>query len=178
MKTPRASGQPKTLKKTNSLGRLRADRRSERQKLDKLSALQDDALMTYPTTDRILYALFCLSRDTCHIDASELGIAAGVSAAEAAKALVTLERLGLVDASRERLTMLGLARASALSASGSGGPRVDLRRKKARVKANALPVAAQSVIPPAPEPSREREAPSHQIEQEPTYAQGAAELPC
>ncbi len=137
--------------------------------------------MTHPTTDRILYALFCLSRDTCHIDAGELGIAAGVSATEAAKALVTLEKLGLVDASRARLTMLGLARASALQASGSGGPRVDLRRKKAKVKASALPVAAQSVIPPAPEPAGERQAPNRKhrdLEHEPSYAQDAAQLVC
>ncbi len=102
------------------------------------------------TTDSILYALYCLSRDTRHIDASELGRAAGVRTTEAARALVALERASLVDATRARLTMLGLARAAALSASGQGGPRVDLRHAQPRKSTQRESIAAQSVIPPAP----------------------------
>jgi DNA-binding IclR family transcriptional regulator len=102
--------------------------------------------MTNPTTDSILYALFCLSRDTQHIDATELGRAVGVSTTEAARALVALEQAGLVDATRARLTMLGLARASALQAGGAGGPRkeVDLRHARPRKPAAQVPLAARS----------------------------------
>jgi hypothetical protein len=123
--------------------------------------------MSHNTTDSILYALFCLSRDTCHIDASELGRAAGVSASQAAVALVQLERMGLVDATRARLTMLGLARATALGASGAGGPRVSLQHAKPKRPRNvALPIAARSELPPPPK--RERK-PDHS-EQPALYA--------
>ncbi|HEX2678740.1 MAG TPA: hypothetical protein VHM19_18935 [Polyangiales bacterium] len=118
--------------------------------------------MAQHTTDGILYALFCLSRDTRHIDAGELGRAVGVSTTEAARALIALERAGLVDASRARLTMPGLARAAALQAGGAGGrgtPAVDLRGAKPRKSAAQLPVAARSVVPPA----------SEERDQEPAY---------
>jgi DNA-binding IclR family transcriptional regulator len=105
--------------------------------------------MTDHTTDRILYALYCLSRDTCHIDASELARAVGVSPTLAAGALLTLEHAGLVDATRARLTMLGLARAAALGARGSGGPAIDLARAKPR----AQPLAAANVAAQAHEPA-------------------------
>jgi len=80
--------------------------------------------MTLDTTDRTLLALFRLSRDTGHIDAASLGQATGQTPTLAARSLVALERAGWVDASRARLTMLGLARAaqlSARSAEGGGG---------------------------------------------------------
>ncbi|HEX7481698.1 MAG TPA: hypothetical protein VF331_28085 [Polyangiales bacterium] len=122
--------------------------------------------MSNNTTDCILYALFCLSRDTCHIDASELARAAGVSATAAARALVQLEQAGLVDATRARLTMLGLARASALSQSGLGGPRITLRHAKPKPRNNAaLPIAARSQLPPP----REHDAPATVIEQPALY---------
>lgn len=107
--------------------------------------------MDQGTTDRILFALFCLSRDTRHIDATELARAAGVSVTEAAQALLGLERAGLVDATRARLTMLGLARAAAMSAAGGGQPRVDLRHAKPRKPSTASPLAAapESEAPPA-----------------------------
>lgn len=108
------------------------------------------------TTDSILYALFCLSRDTRHIDAGELARAAGLSTTDAARALLVLERDGLVDATRARLTMLGLARASQLGASGQGGPRIDLRASQPRKPTRALPIAARSDLPPAAD-RRERE---------------------
>jgi DNA-binding transcriptional ArsR family regulator len=98
--------------------------------------------MSQTTTDRILYALFCLSRDTRHIDATELARAAGSSALAAGQALLDLERAGLVDASRARLTMSGLARAARLSAAGSGQPRVELRHAKPRRTRVSTPLAA------------------------------------
>ena len=98
----------------------------------------------------ILHALFRLSRDNQRIDATTVGAAAGVSATRAGAALCALERAGLVDASRARLTMLGLARASATGAAGSGGGR----RRVAEVRAiaqprEAPPLAARSAYPPA-----------------------------
>ena len=89
-----------------------------------------------------MFALFCLSRDTRPIDAAALGRAAGVSVTQAAEALVALERAGLVDATRARLTMLGLARAARLSAAGGGQPRVDLRHAQATKVRVASPLAA------------------------------------
>jgi hypothetical protein len=105
--------------------------------------------MTDHTTDRILYALFCFSRDTCAIDASALARSCGVSATRAADALVELERTGLVDASKARLTMLGLARAAALGKHGSGSPAVDLGHAKPRVPPRAAGLAAGSTRPAA-----------------------------
>jgi hypothetical protein len=118
--------------------------------------------MNTATTDRILFALFCLSRDTQHIDASELARAAGISPTLAAQGLVVLERAGLVDASRARLTMLGLARAVKLSAAGGGRPGVDLRHAKPRrTRTAALAAAPEAVlddrVDPA-HPAREGEA--------------------
>jgi hypothetical protein len=82
--------------------------------------------MMHDTTDRILVALFCLCRDTRPVDASALGQETGQTPTQAARALVALERAGWVDASRARLTMLGLARAAQLAArtgQSGGGPR-------------------------------------------------------
>lgn len=102
--------------------------------------------MNTATTDRILFALFCLSRDTRHIDASELARAAGISPTLAAEGLVVLERAGLVDATRARLTMLGLARATKLSGAGGGRPSVDLRHSRPRhVRNPALAAAPEPV---------------------------------
>jgi DNA-binding GntR family transcriptional regulator len=103
--------------------------------------------MNEGTTDRILVALYCLSRDTCHIDATSLATVAGVSATLAGEALISLERSGLVDATRARLTMLGLARAARLSAAGGSGTRVDLRQARARsVQAAVEPLAAAAGV--------------------------------
>jgi DNA-binding transcriptional ArsR family regulator len=111
------------------------------------------AHMTDHTTDRILYALYCFSRDTCRIDATELARAVGVTPTLAANALVTLERAGLVDATRARLTMLGLARAAALGASSSGGPAVDLAHATPRVRAAETSTIAAQASAPAPDPA-------------------------
>ncbi len=106
--------------------------------------------MNTATTDRILFALFCLSRDTRQIDASELARAAGVSPTVAAEELVVLERAGLVDASRARLTMLGLARAVKLSGAGGGRMGVDLRHAKPR-RARTAALAAAPAAAERPE---------------------------
>src|SRR5262252_8820511 len=99
--------------------------------------------MTHTTTDRVLYALFCLSRDTLHIDAAELAHATGVTITAAAEALLALERTGLVDASRARLTMLGLARAARLAGQGGGQPAIDLGQARPRnAAARPAPLAA------------------------------------
>ena len=100
------------------------------------------APMTNHTTDRVLHVLFCLSRDTRHIDATELARAVGVSATTAAHSLLQLERAGLVDASRARLTMLGLARAVALAGQSGGGPAVDLSKSRPRTPPTTEPLAA------------------------------------
>jgi hypothetical protein len=100
------------------------------------------SLMTDHTTDRILYALYCFSRDTCQIDASALARSCGVSATRAAEAMVELERAGLVDASRARLTLLGLARAVSLGRCGGGSPGVDLSHAKPRLPQRAAGLAA------------------------------------
>ena len=101
----------------------------------------------------ILHAVFLFSRANRRFDATTLGIAARVSATRAGVALCALERAGLVDASRARLTMLGLARAVATGATGSGGGRVQLDRVQAIApRHEPVPLAARSEIP-APYPS-------------------------
>jgi hypothetical protein len=77
--------------------------------------------MKVHTSDRTLYALFCLSRDTLPIDAGALAQLTGLTVIQAAECLLQLERQGYVDASRARLTMLGLARAAQLSRQSGGG---------------------------------------------------------
>lgn len=100
--------------------------------------------MTTSKETRILHALFCLSRDTLPIDAGSLGRVTGLSAVQAAQALVELERTGLVDASRARLTMLGLARAVAVDSS-CGGHGLDLSQVRVAPRPRSVPVAAQPV---------------------------------
>lgn len=97
-----------------------------------------------------LYALFCLSRDSRHISASTLAAAlscSGITPTSAAAALVGLERAGLVDASRARLTMLGLATA-VRRGPAAGSPRLDLRRAPAAAvrREERLPVAAAPAL--------------------------------
>ncbi|MDH5673136.1 MAG: helix-turn-helix domain-containing protein [Myxococcales bacterium] len=116
---------------------------------------------------RILHALFCLSRDTGHISATTLAAAASVTPTEAARLLVELERKGLVDASRARLTMAGLV-AAARASSGSGGPRVDLEAAQRAAPSAKLPLAAG---PSSPAP------PSHPTHIEPDPGGGDSERP-
>jgi len=111
--------------------------------------------MNQATTDRILFALFCLSRDTRHIDATELACAARVTPTAAAQALLLLERAGLVDASRARLTLLGLARAMKISAAGPGPLSVDLRHAKPRKARTSTPIAAAPKAAASAEPAHD-----------------------
>ena len=98
-----------------------------------------------------LHALFRFSRDTRRISASTLAAALSCTPTRVARALVALERAGLVDASRARLTMLGLATAVRLGPA-QGGPRLDLRREPPAMVTprgeRPVPVAAA----PAPAP--------------------------
>ncbi len=97
----------------------------------------------------ILHCVFLLSRANLRIDATAIGAAAGVSATRAGAALCALERAGLVDASRARLTMVGLARAVATGAAGTGGRRIDLEAARhVAPPVTALPLAARSEYPP------------------------------
>jgi hypothetical protein len=100
---------------------------------------------------QILHALFQLCRDNRPVSAASLAELAGTTATVAGRALVAMERDGLVDASRARLTMLGLARAVA-SGAQSGGPRLVREAQQAReADEGELPVAARpSLPPPAP----------------------------
>lgn len=107
--------------------------------------------MDHAIDNRILHALFCMSRENLPIDATRLGRAVGQSPSATAAALLRLERAGLVDASRARLTMLGLARAVAIG-SELGGSGVDLGAARV-AEAPHEPLAAAagaSVAPPAP----------------------------
>ncbi|HEX4351907.1 MAG TPA: hypothetical protein VHZ95_03315 [Polyangiales bacterium] len=119
--------------------------------------------MSDHTTDRILFALYCFSRDTRQIDATSLARSCAVTATEAARKLVELERLGLVDASRARLTMLGLARAVALGSRG-GAPSIDLSQAEPRLPPSAAGIAAQSDEPPKPEPREDPPEPRDLID--------------
>ena len=101
---------------------------------------------------RILIALYELCRDTAHVSARTLADAAGTTPTRAAACLVALERAGLCDASRARLTMLGLvaaARLGAVSSSG-GGKRGQLQAQAAesRRAVQQLPIAALPSQPP------------------------------
>jgi hypothetical protein len=109
--------------------------------------------MTTHTADRILHALFCLSRDTRHIDATSLGQAIGCSATQAAQALVQLEKQGLVNATRARLTLPGLARAAQMQAKHGGGggghglPTIGLREIPRSVRRAPLAAANETQHP-------------------------------
>ncbi len=63
-----------------------------------------------------LDSLYVLSGSGFPTDAGGIGRRTGRSASEVAEALLHLERRGLVDASRARLTLAGLAAATALAA--------------------------------------------------------------
>lgn len=69
--------------------------------------------MTQQLLNNTLQAMFSLSRATLPVDASSIARVVGTSPMRVAEALVVLEQRGLVDASRARLTMLGLAKAVA-----------------------------------------------------------------
>ena len=101
----------------------------------------------------VLYALYALCRENRRVSATSIGRAASVTPTEAARALVELERRGLVDASRARLTMTGLM-AAVRKGPAAGGPRIALRANTTTSQSpradHELPVAA---LPSAPPPS-------------------------
>jgi hypothetical protein len=101
---------------------------------------------------RILHALFALSRDTQHISAATLADAVGTTPTRAAATLIALERAGLCDASRARLTMLGLAKAARMGSARGGTPRArKLTVQVARaIEADVEPLAAMPSSAPPP----------------------------
>jgi hypothetical protein len=103
---------------------------------------RQNGAMTDPIDNRVLYALFCLSRATLPIDTTAIAEAAGLSTMAAGQALLRLEKAGLVDASRARLTMLGLAKAAALSPDLSGTAPGPAQQRPRAVQQETLPVAA------------------------------------
>jgi DNA-binding MarR family transcriptional regulator len=90
-----------------------------------------------------LFALFNLSKATLPIDASAIGELINLSPTEVGMALVELERSGLVDASRARLTMAGLVVALSPKAK-AGAARLINAKARAKTLALSLPMAAQS----------------------------------
>ena len=116
----------------------RAGSAAERRKLDRLSVMVKRERMTdlsnlqrrraaaldSQTRSRVLIALFVMSRDNRPISAASLARAAALTPTRAAEALIALERAGLVDATRARLTMLGLATAVRCGGAGAGGAAV------------------------------------------------------
>lgn len=72
--------------------------------------------MTEQMLHAVLYALYALAQADRPADAGSIARAANVTTTQAAQALVELERCRLVDASRARLTMRGLAMAVSRSA--------------------------------------------------------------
>lgn len=99
--------------------------------------------------DRILHALFCLSRATLPIDVAALADSTSLTELQVTPALLALGKAGLVDTARLRLTMLGLMKATALTSDLGGTAPVaqKLGRNFAPIKAE--PIAAGSV-PPGP----------------------------
>jgi hypothetical protein len=113
--------------------------------------------MTDSIQQQVLHALYCLCRDTRHISAATLAAAIAtpsVTPTRVASALVALERAGLVDASRARLTMLGLATAVRVG-SAAGGSRRGSSPAVPRpvVQAPAVPLAAAPASRPQLEPA-------------------------
>jgi DNA-binding transcriptional ArsR family regulator len=97
---------------------------------------------------QVLRALFQLSRDTQHISATTLADAVGLTPTQTAAALVALEHAGLVDASRARLTMVGLATAVRVGPASSGA-----KRARRPLRAFAEPSPAPASEPLAAQPS-------------------------
>jgi hypothetical protein len=111
--------------------------------------------MSDHTTDRILYALFCSARDDRRVDAVELARLLGIGRRSLVAGLGALERAGLVDAARLRLTMSGLAQAARLDASDAGAalaaalPRLHLaERQLTPAAASAQPAARTADFEP------------------------------
>jgi hypothetical protein len=111
-----------------------------------------DSLAHSSLQRRILHALFALSRDTQHISAATLADAVGTTPTRAAATLIALERAGLCDASRARLTMLGLAAAARMGSARGGTPRAPkvAPRSIQAIDSAAEPLAALPSTAPPP----------------------------
>lgn len=87
---------------------------TECRKLDKYSVFSDAPLMKNSNAARILVSLYDLARADRSASLGLLAEMLGVSATVAAEALLELDRRGLADADRCRLSFSGLAIASTL----------------------------------------------------------------
>lgn len=106
--------------------------------------------MTHSPLHQVLYALFSLSRANRRISATTLAAEVGMTPTRTAELLVELERRGLVDASRARLTMQGLVVAANLGPAGSGSRRLERPAFRAPEPPSAPPLAAAPAASPAP----------------------------
>lgn len=97
------------------------------------------------TDNRVLYALFCMSRATLQIDAAAIADATGLSTVAAGESLIRLERADLVDATRARLTMRGLAKAVSLKTDLGGTAPMAMRRPTTN-RSTSLPLAARGEL--------------------------------
>lgn len=100
--------------------------------------------MTDQLLQHTLQAIFSLSRETLPVDATSIARAVGTTPVRVAEALVELEQRGWVDASRARLTMLGLAKAVANGVPKtrvSAGPVAQKRQqsKPSRRRGDSMP---------------------------------------
>jgi DNA-binding IclR family transcriptional regulator len=80
-----------------------------------------------PTFQDVLHALFVLASQDCHATVLRVAKKTGLSRAEVETALAALDRAGLVDADRVRLTLPGLA----FAASAGRSERVIVPNKAA-----------------------------------------------
>lgn len=97
--------------------------------------------------DKVLYALFCMSRATLPIDVASIADSAGVSVVAAGESFVRLEQAQLINANRARLTMLGLAKAVSLKADlGGTAPVAQWRGAKQQASDKPLPIAAHGEV--------------------------------
>ncbi len=67
----------------------------------------------------VLHTLFVLASQDCHATVLRVAKKTGLSRAEVESALAALDRAGLVDSDRVRLTLPGLAYAAATGAAAS-----------------------------------------------------------
>ncbi|MCG8557185.1 MAG: MarR family transcriptional regulator [Proteobacteria bacterium] len=111
------------------------------------------------TTHATLYALFELARADRPAQAGVIAEAIGSTPSVVARALVELEQEGLVDATRARLTMRGLAVAAALE-NDAKPPRLDIPEPRGARNASARRGRSSPPIPTAERRVRARAASS------------------
>ena len=107
--------------------------------------------MTDPTLQTVLRGSVLAVARHAPYQRHDAGRGCRVTPTRAGQALLALERAGLVDASRARLTMRGLVAAARLGAAGGGGiveRRARTQRPRARRgQAKPVPWAAESERP-------------------------------